>query len=56
MPVKNIYLHITHCENTIFDGDLLNGGLIKRIYTTNSILTKTHEIIEITELKENENE
>lgn len=50
LGAKNIYLHITHCENTIFDGELLTSGLIKKIYTTNSILTKEHEMIEITEI------
>ena len=50
LGAKNIYLHITHCENTIFDGDILTSGLIKRIFTTNSILTKEHNLIEITKL------
>ena len=43
----NIYLYITHCENTIHEGELLNSDLIKHIYTTDSILTKTHEKITI---------
>ncbi len=47
MGAKNIYLHITHCENTIFDGEILTSGLIKKVFTTNSILTKQHENIEI---------
>ena len=46
LGAKNIYLHITHCENTIFDGELLTSGLIKRIFTTDSIFTRGHEIIE----------
>lgn len=50
LGAKNIYLHVSHCENSIFDGELLTSGLIKKIYTTNSILTKKHENIEITEL------
>ena len=50
LGAKNIYLHITHCENTIFEGDILTSGLITKIYTTNSILTKKHEIIEIINL------
>lgn len=50
LGAKNIYLHITHCENSIFSGELLTSGLIKRIYTTNSILTKTHDLITVTEL------
>ena len=50
LGAKNIYLHITHCENTIHEGEVLTSGLIKRVYTTNSILTKEHEMIEVTEL------
>lgn len=50
LGAKNIYLHITHCENTIFEGDILSGGLVKKIYTTNSIITKKHEMIEVTQL------
>ena len=38
----NIYLYVTHCENSIYDGELLkNNGLIEKIYTTDSILTNT---------------
>lgn len=38
--VNKIYLYITHCENTIYDGELLkNNGLIEKIYTTDTILT-----------------
>jgi ribose-phosphate pyrophosphokinase len=47
---KNIYLYVTHCENTILDGDLLTSGLIEKVYTTNSIFTKEHEKIEVFEL------
>lgn len=50
LGAKNIYLHITHCENTIFEGDILSSGLIAKIYTTNSILTKEHEKIEVIKL------
>jgi len=35
-----IYLYVSHCENSIYDGKLLIGDyLIERIYTTDSILT-----------------
>lgn len=44
---ENIYLYVTHCENTIFSGELLSDDIIKKIYTTNSILTKEHEKIKI---------
>lgn len=50
LGAKNIYLHITHCENSIFDGELLTSGLIKKVFTTNSILTREHEMIEKAEL------
>ena len=50
LGAKNIYLYVTHCENTIFDGELLTCGLIKGIYTTNSILTRTNEMITIINL------
>lgn len=50
MGVNKIYLYITHCENTILEGELLTSGLIEKIYTTNSVLTKTHEKIEFIKL------
>jgi ribose-phosphate pyrophosphokinase len=45
--VGDIYLWITHCENTILDGEIFNSGLIKKVYTTNSLFTKTHESIKV---------
>lgn len=50
LGAKEIYLYITHCENTIFEGELLTSDLIEKIYTTNSIFTKEHEKIEVFEL------
>ena len=50
LGAENIYLYITHCENTILEGDLLTSGLIEKVYTTNSIFTKEHEKIEVFEL------
>ena len=50
LGAKEIYLYITHCENTILDGELLTSGLIEKVYTTNSIFTKEHEKIKIFEL------
>jgi len=47
---RKIYLYVTHCENTILDGELLTSGLIEKVYTTNSIFTKGHEMIEVFEL------
>lgn len=54
LGAKNVYLHITHCENSIFEGQLLTGDLIKKVYTTNSILTKEHENIEVVALNKEE--
>lgn len=50
LGAKEIYLYITHCENTILEGELLTSGLIERVYTTNSIFTKEHEKIEVFKL------
>ncbi|MBD5160337.1 MAG: ribose-phosphate pyrophosphokinase [Ruminococcus sp.] len=33
---RDINLYFTHCENSIYQGELLKGDLINRIYTTNS--------------------
>ena len=35
---KDIYLYITHCENTILEGDIFTSGLIKQVYTTDSLV------------------
>ena len=50
LGADKIYLYITHCENTILEGELLTSGLIEKVYTTNSIFTKEHEMIEVFEL------
>lgn len=47
LGAKEIYLYITHCENTILEGELLTSGLIEKVYTTNSIFTKEHEKMEV---------
>lgn len=49
-----IYLYITHCENSILKGELINSGLIEKIYTTKSIYSEDHPLIKI--IGENENE
>lgn len=46
MGATDIYLVVTHCEDTIFKGDILKTDLIKKVYTTNSILSREHEKIE----------
>lgn len=45
-----IDLYVTHCEHTIFEGELLKSDLINKIYTTNSIFRKEHEKIEVFEV------
>lgn len=50
MGATEIYLVVTHCENTIFKGNLLNSDLITGIYTTNSILSENHEKIKVYEI------
>lgn len=34
---KDIYLHVSHCEDTVLRGRLMDADFIKRIYITNSI-------------------
>ncbi|EET88658.1 ribose-phosphate pyrophosphokinase [Clostridium carboxidivorans P7] len=50
MGAGEIYLAVTHLEDTVFQGDLLKNDLIKAIYTTNSILSKEHEKINVYEI------
>lgn len=50
MGATDIYLVVTHCENTVFQGDLLKNDLISGIYTTNSILSESHEKIKVYEI------
>lgn len=47
---ENVYLYVSHCEKTILDGELLRSGLIKKVFTTNSICNLNHELIEIINL------
>lgn len=43
-----VYLYVTHCENSILKGELLNE-CIDRVFTTNSIFTEKHPLIEVFE-------
>lgn len=47
LGAKEIYLYISHCENTILEGDVLKSGLIEKVFTTNSIFTKKDERVEV---------
>ena len=42
-----VYLYVTHCENSILQGDLIGSGLLEKIYTTRSIFTEEHPLIEL---------
>lgn len=41
----NVSLYITHCENTILQGEIFTSGLISKVYTT-------HSLVHCDELKE----
>ena len=47
LGAKEIYLYISHCENTILEGEALKGDLIQRVFTTDSLFTADHEKIEV---------
>lgn len=47
LGADKIYLYVSHCENTILKGDLLDSGLIERVYTTDSIFTGQDDRIEV---------
>lgn len=34
---ENIFLYVSHCENTIFKGSVLNASPIKHVFTTDSV-------------------
>ena len=37
LGAKNIYLYVTHCEKSIFSGQVFSSGLITKIFTTDTI-------------------
>lgn len=43
----DISLYISHCESSIFEGELLTTDWISRVYTTDSIFTGNHEKITV---------
>ena len=47
LGAEKIYLYVTHCENSILKGELISSGLLERIFTTKSIFTEKHPLIEI---------
>ena len=44
---KDIYLYISHCEETIKKGTILTDGLIKHVYTTDSIYKGDYSMITV---------
>lgn len=49
LGAKEVYLYISHCENSILQGEVLTSGLIERVFTTDSILTEEHDKITVLE-------
>lgn len=43
----DIFLYVTHCENTVFKGLVLTDGLIRHVYTTDSIYRGEHENVTV---------
>ena len=39
---KEVFLYVTHCENTIEKGSVLTDGLISHVFTTSSIYRGNH--------------
>ena len=47
LGAAKIYLYVTHCENSVLNGELIGSGLIEKIYTTKSIFTGEHPLITV---------
>ena len=47
LGAEKVYLYISHCENSILEGDLIKSDLVEKVFTTNSIFTKEHEKVEV---------
>lgn len=44
---KDIFLYVTHCENTIKDGSIFTDGLIRHVFTTNSIYRDNSDMVTV---------
>lgn len=44
---KEIFLYVSHCEDTIFRGSILTDGLISHVFTTDSIFHGDHDKITV---------
>lgn len=50
LGARDIYLYVTHCENSILKGKLIEGtesGLIKKVFTTDSIYRGENPKVEV---------
>jgi ribose-phosphate pyrophosphokinase len=47
LGADKIWLYVTHCENSVLDGELIKSGLVEKIYTTRSVFTQEHPLVEI---------
>lgn len=47
LGASEVYLIVAHCENNILKGELINSGLVDRIYTTDSIFTEEHNLVKV---------
>lgn len=45
LGAEDIYLYVTHLENTVFKYGLLDNPIITKIYTTDSLITNKHDKI-----------
>jgi ribose-phosphate pyrophosphokinase len=50
----DIFLYVTHCEDSILKGELLTSGLINHVFTTDSIVREAAVSLAITVFKEAE--
>jgi ribose-phosphate pyrophosphokinase len=47
LGVHTINLFATHCENIVLEGQILDSGLIEKLYTVDTIFNKEHPKIEV---------
>jgi len=52
LGAKDVHLYVTHCEDTIHQGELLKGDLIKSVWTTDSLFHSSHEKINTMRIEE----
>ena len=47
LGAAEIYLYVTHAENSILLGQLLTCGFINKVFTTDTIFRGTHDMVEV---------